>query len=1121
MTSWWPSAAKRATRLATSRMRSGLPIEVPPYFWTISDKGMTPCKSRYSIVTTSHAVKRYLPPQSLAWIVLAFGVAAAVGAWHYTARQSDSDARAEFESRANLAASLVDRKVQRYIDLLYGMEALFGNDPSVSRVQFQGFITALDAGRRFPGVQALEFVRRVPAASRDDFEKAVRDDHSLVPGGYPDFSIQPPGGRPEYYVIDYVEPMLGNESAFGLDIRTRAAALSAAENSRDSGEPVLTGRYRLIQERGASTGLVAYLPVFGQGMPRTVEARRQALVGFVNVVFRVDDLFADTLTGTLLEGLSMEIHDQGTVNATTRADPDTETLIFRASAADASELEWLPDTLVTSVRRHEAALVVAGRQWRVAFQSSPAANAGLQPLPLFVLATGLIVSLLLFGILRTLARSRGEALEAADHATSELRGQLATNQELEAITRDSNERLRAVIQSAPFAILARDFDANLQIWNPAGERMFGRTEEEMRRPEVSIVPEHLRAQTTAYRERARGGELIVIEETQRMHKDGHLIDVSLSIAPVFDSTGRVNATMVTIADITQRKLAEQALRDSEARLRLAMEAAQMGMWYWDIETDLFTYSDGLGPLFGLERDAPLIPYPELQLLLHDEDRPLFLATMRHAVKEGAGFQLDYRVVWPDGSVHWIANRGQVLRREDGRALRLVGVAMEFTERKLAEQRIAHMAQHDALTGLPNRLLLNDRIQQAIAHAHRNKSRLAVLFIDLDRFKTINDSLGHQLGDRLLQSVAHRIHVCLREGDTVSRLGGDEFVIVLPVIESGSDASAVATKLLEVLSSSFHLHGNDLHVSASMGISLYPGDGTDVETLMRNADTAMYHAKDSGRSQFQFFTPEMNVVARERLTLETALRRGIEANEFELHYQPVIAVAGGHVGGVEALVRWRSPDRGLVMPADFIAAAEESGFIVTLGEWVLKEALAQARLWQDAGRRLRVAVNVSASQLRRRNFVDRLRKLLEDSGVQPARIVLEITEGVIVESAGEAIATLAEISALGVRLAIDDFGTGYSGLAYLKRFPIDTVKIDQSFVRDLTVDADDAAIVTAIIAMARSLGLSVVAEGVENAAQMDMLERMGCENAQGYHLAKPMTASELEDWLAHRDRAAAD
>ena len=1094
---------------------------MPPYFWTISDKGIAPGKSRYSIATTPLAVKRYLPTQSLAWFTLALGVAASVGAWHFAARQSDSETRSEFESRANLAASLVDRKVARYIDLLYGMEALFGNDPSVSRAQFQGFVTALDAGRRFPGVQALEFIRRVPAASREDFEKAVREDRSLVPEGYPGFAIQPPGNRAEYYVIDYVEPMRGNEPAFGLDIRSRTAAMRAAEESRDSGEPAMTGRYRLVQERGTSTGLVAYLPVFGLGIPRTVEARRQALVGFVNVVFRVDDLFADTLTGTLLEGLGMEVHDMGPIGAADRPELGEETLIFRSESAGEEAHDWFPDSLVSGVRRHEAALVVAGRQWRIAFRSTPAPMAGLQPYPLIVLCMGLVVSALLYGILYTLGRSRGEALEAADHATRELRGQLAANEQLQAVTRDSNERLRAVIQSAPFAIVARDLDTKVHMWNPAAERMFGWREQEVLESETSIVPPHLREETTAYRERARAGELIVIEETQRMHKDGHLVDVSLSIAPVFDSLGRVTATMVTLADITQRKRAEQALRESEARLRLAMDAAQMGMWYWESEGDLFTYSDGLGPLFGFSRDAPHVGYRELQLRLHPEDRPLFQATMHHAVREGTDFQFDYRVVWPDGSVHWIANRGQVLRHEGGRAQRLVGVAMEFTERKLAEQRIAHMAHHDALTGLPNRLLLHDRIQQAIAQAHRNKGRLAVLFIDLDRFKTINDSLGHQLGDRLLQSVSHRILVCLREGDTVSRLGGDEFVIVLPIIESGADASAVATKLLDVLSSSFHLHGNDLHVSASIGISLYPGDGTDTETLMRNADTAMYHAKDSGRSQFQFFTPEMNVVARERLTLETALRRGLEAGEFVLHYQPILSVTDDVVTGVEALVRWNAAGRGLVAPAEFIPAAEESGLIVALGEWVLQEAFAQARRWQDAGRALRVAINVSASQLRRRNFVDRLKSLLENSGVHPTRVVLEITEGVIVESAGEALATLGEVSALGVRLAIDDFGTGYSGLAYLRRFPIDTVKIDQSFVRDLTVDIDDAAIVTAIIAMARSLGLYVVAEGVETPAQLAMLQRIGCESAQGYHLARPMPVVELDEWLAARERAAAD
>src|SRR5436190_11467600 len=312
-----------------------------------------------------------------------------------------------------------------------------------------------------------------------------------------------------------------------------------------------------------------------------------------------------------------------------------------------------------------------------------------------------------------------------------------------------------------------------------------------------------------------------------------------------------------------------------------MDAAQMGMWYWECDTDAFTYSEGLSVLFGRRANDPTIDYRALQERLHPDDRELFAITMRHAVKQGMDFQVDYRVVWPDGSTRWLANRGQVHRNAEGRAQRVIGVALDITDRKQAEQRIAHMAHHDALTGLPNRVLLRDRIAQAIAQAHRNGTQLAVLFIDLDRFKNINDSLGHQLGDRLLQSVASRVLVCVREGDTVSRVGGDEFVIVIPGLHSSADASAVASKILQVLASAFHLHGNDLHVAASIGISTYPADGSDAETLMRNADTAMYHAKDSGGGNHQFFTQHMNVAAQQRLTLENSLRRALDTRQFDL------------------------------------------------------------------------------------------------------------------------------------------------------------------------------------------------------------------------------------------------
>ena len=1160
-------------------------------------------------------MKNDLRPQRVAFVTLACGVGATLLAWYLVGRQVESESQAEFANQAHLAANVVERRLQRYIDLLYGLDALANHEAHLSRLEFQAYTNGLELGRRLPGLQAVELIRRVWEEDRDAFVATVRADRSVTANGYPDFDIKPPGRRSEYWVVDYVEPMHGNEAAFGLDIRTRGGATAAAQQSRDTGEPIMTGRYRLAQETGSSYGLVLYLPVYGSQRPRTIEERRSLLVGFVNVVLRVDDMLAGMLADPVTAGMRMRFHDRGEAGLPPHPASD-DTLFYRSpgsSRADheLSAAEWRP--------RHFQDLPMAGRQWLLEFEGDPVVSPWLRPLPLLTLCAGLMVSLLLYGILRAIARTRSEALALAHKATRELRTQLSFTQQLieaipnpvffkdangrylgcnrafegymgvprehligktvfdiapadiadrsqvfdaallgkpgtqvyeahvadardgtrrdvlynkatffdpsgavaglvgvivditqrkqlEANTRESNERLRAVIHAAPMAIIARGKDRSIRMWNPAAERMFGWTEEEVLNTDTTIIPDHLRESAGELRRRAESGETIVIEEAQRRHRDGHLIDVSMSIAPIYDGEAKVSGTMVTIADISRRKQAEQALRESEAHLRLAMEAAQMGMWYWECDSDRFTYSDGLSVLFGRGPDAPLVDYRELKERVHHEDLELFEASVKHAIKKGADLQIDYRVVWPDGTAHWLANRAQVHRRSDGRAIRMIGVAMDITDRKIAEQRIAHMAHHDALTGLPNRVLLRDRIQQAIAQAHRNSSQLAVLFIDLDRFKTINDSLGHQLGDRLLQSVASRILVCVREGDTVARVGGDEFVIVIPELEASSDASVVASKILEVLADSFHLHGNDLHAAASIGIALYPSDGGDAETLMRNADTAMYYAKDSGRANFQFFTQHMNVAAQQRLSLENALRRALENREFEVHYQPLFDLRDRSITGFEALVRWNPPGAAQVPPSEFIAAAEESGLIVPIGEFVMHEALRQAKTWQSPGRRLVISVNVSANQLARSNFVERLRRALHETGIDPKLVELEVTEGVIIEGASDAREAIDQIAALGVGIAIDDFGTGYSGLAYLKRLPIDMVKIDQSFVRDLTIDPDDAAIVTAIVAMANSLGVQVVAEGVETEEQLAELLRLGCHRGQGYLLARPMAAA---------------
>ena len=455
---------------------------------------------------------------------------------------------------------------------------------------------------------------------------------------------------------------------------------------------------------------------------------------------------------------------------------------------------------------------------------------------------------------------------------------------------------------------------------------------------------------------------------------------------------------------------------------------------------------------------------------------------------------------------------------------VAGAVMVFHDVSVARAmtlKLSYLAQHDSLTDLPNRVLLNDRLSEAIALSSRHRRKLAVLFLDLDRFKHINDSLGHIVGDGLLQSVGRRLFTCVRSSDTVSRLGGDEFVVLLWEIKQAQDAAITADKILQALREPHQIKKHELHVTGSIGIVTYPDDGTDAETLMKKADVAMYHAKDTGRDSYQFFKSEMNIRAMERQSLEDSLHHAIERCELSLHYQPKIHLATGTIIGVEALIRWCHPQRGLVPPGQFIAIAEDCGLIVPIGRWVLREACRQARVWQIAGLPpMCVAINISAVELRAPGFVAGVRTILREMSLEPRYLELELTETVLLEDSRSVADVLKELKDIGVLLALDDFGTGYSSLSHLKRFPIDALKIDQSFVRDLTTDEDDAGIVTAVIGMGKSLRMRVVAEGVETREQLAMLQEYGCPQGQGNYFSRPVPAVEFGHLLKHGEQTTA-
>jgi diguanylate cyclase (GGDEF)-like protein len=473
------------------------------------------------------------------------------------------------------------------------------------------------------------------------------------------------------------------------------------------------------------------------------------------------------------------------------------------------------------------------------------------------------------------------------------------------------------------------------------------------------------------------------------------------------------------------------------------------------------------------------------------------------------FAVDCLLLRRDGFETPIEDSVAPIHNREGLATGAVIVFRDVRAARAMATEMSHTAKHDFLTGLPNRMLLNDRINQAIGVAPRHNKKVAVLFLDLDGFKHINDSLGHPVGDKLLQSIGHRLSDCVRGADTVSRQGGDEFVVLLSEVEHAEDAAISARRILAAVAEVHAIDGRDLHITTSIGISVYPGDGTDAETLIKNADTAMYQAKENGRQTFRFFLPEMNVRAVERQEIEESLRRALDRDEFELHYQPKIDLNTGEICGAEALIRWRHPTRGLLSPVQFIPVAEDSGLIQPIGKWALREACTQTKIWRDAGLPMpRVAVNISALEFRSDHFLEGVFAILAETRLDPTALELELTESALMKHAESTDAILRALTAKGIRLAVDDFGTGYSSLSYLRKFPIDTLKIDQSFVRQISTEGDDATMVIAVLNMAKSLKLRVVAEGVENARELAFLRANNCDVAQGYLFSRPLPPAQF-------------
>ena len=866
--------------------------------------------------------------------------------------------------------------------------------------------------------------------------------------------------------VAYVGP--SGRDAGAVSPRDPSAAVHRAQElARDTGQPTSTPPVRLLADLEAAPAFLVYLPVYrGGGTPPTVEARRARHTGWVANAYRGPDFVRGAVPAAAVE---VALYQGDTQVGSSRG-------YDRARSAD----------LV-----REARASMYGAPWTVRTVAPP----GFTPTsyvvaPWLVLAGGLLVSALLALMTWVLHSARRRAENAVDVATRTLR--------------DSEERFRALADHSPTGVLYSSATGELEYWNPRIAEMAGTADLGVD-PLSLLHPDDLPRLTATWR-KCRAEET-VFRGTYRIRRpDGTIRWLDLSSAPTRDENGTVSGWVGAANDVTD--IIESTRHSS--RLTRILEHT----------TDLVTLTDPQGQVIWANeaaraymRGVGVVPRG-LGDLVAPSARRYFEESVLPVLQRDGVWSGELSLVAADGRELPVSQLIQVHAAENGEVLYYSFSARDLSERRDFQSRLAHEVLHDRLTGLPNRALFVDRLTQGLARTARRDSLLAVLFVDLDRFKLVNDSLGHAAGDRLLVEVAARLQSVLRSGDTAARFGGDEFTLVCEEVEDEEQAELIARRVLAVLAVPFLLDGGPVHVTGSVGIALSDGTARP-EDLLRDADAALHRAKDLGKARYELFDERLRAHAVARLQTESALHEALDLGQLRVHYQPEVCLRTGEIVAAEALVRWEHPTNGLVPPDDFIPLAEETGLIGQIGRWVLREACRQAARWRDVrpgGEPFVVWVNLSPRQLTA-DVVTLVAMALAESGIDPAQLGLEVTETALVADGDAAVEVLRELRALGVRLVIDDFGTGYSSLAYLRRLPVDGVKIDRSFVSSLGSSPEDSAIVAAVVGMASALGLTTVAEGVETEAQLAELVRLGCDDAQGWYFARSQPRHAIDALLA--------
>jgi diguanylate cyclase (GGDEF)-like protein len=993
-------------------------------------------------------------------IVLTAGTVLSLGLGYVAHREIMRSAQQRFDSLALDVARKVEDRFHAYTAVLIGLRARFNTPEAVTRQQFKLYVADLSLSTEFPGLQVLNYATYVPAAEKHGFEERLRNDKDLAPAVAKEFSVTPPGERSEYHPITFIEPLIGNEQALGKDMGALPEALKALQQARDSGRLTSSGRKIHIKEREADLGLALRLPVYrANWLQDTVETRRAAYLGSVGAGFRLADMMRDVTAGNAA-ALRLRLFDGGSTQGDVRAHVQDDPMAA---------------PLVT-----EGALL---------FDSAKGDTAIAAQANNFGTAHGVFRRTLAFQF-----AGRAWVVQVSEGAASVV---------------GRPER------AAPWLLLL----CGLAVSGLLSGIVFSLTTSRSRAQAIALaMTHHLRVGERQLEE----AQHVALRDDMQRRKGDLRLRLEYEVAQLLLNDGEPAHVISRALEAVCRHLRWDygsvwgIGKDGIARCGASWHAGN------DVAIEQFV---GISRSLEYGRDEGSLGRAwasdeALHIDTLSAQRDFTRDALASQAGLAAGLIVPMKAAGSIAALEFFSRAPHAIDADLTDSVRAIALQIaQYMQRKRAETELRHMASHDALTGLANRSALQLGLARAIKRSNRHQKRFAVMFVDFDGFKRFNDTLGHGVGDAMIKACGERLAGVLREDDTAARFGGDEFVLVLENLTKASDAAVVAEKVLSCCAEPLVIDGRELRVTACIGVSIYPEDGADGETLVKNADTAMYRAKDKGHGSCQFYAAQMNAQGAERLVLEDGLRRAIERGELELHYQPKMDLHTQRIVGVEALMRWRHPTLGLVSPAQFISIAEDTGLIVPLGKWALQTACAVARDWQQRGLPpLQMSVNLSPRQLTSPTLIADISEVLATSGLDPTLLELEITEGAMMKSPEQAAALLQEIRGMGIGLAIDDFGTGYSSLSYLTRFPLSTVKIDRSFVHDLSTHPDAQALIQGIITLAHGLRMKVVAEGVETAEQLAYLRSHGCDQIQGYWLCKPMPAQDALTFMTLHPRS---